>query len=131
MIQLMDATYSVGQTIYLVSKQQAKITSGVIIEEITKKTIASTETDYVVKLNDGASTILRLFDIKDEIFVNVEDIRNTLISRTTTIIDEMIRRAVNSAVQSDKMAQEPKSVQGDGEYANVYIDGQVAKVKIV
>lgn len=127
----MDATYSVGQTIYLVSKQQAKITSGVIIEEITKKTIASTETDYVVKLNDGASTILRLFDIKDEIFVNVEDIRNTLISRTTVIIDEMIRRAVNSAAQSDKMAPEPKSVQGDGEYANVYIDGQVTKVKIV
>lgn len=127
----MDATYSVGQTIYIVSKQQAKITSGVIIEEITKKTIASTETDYVVKLNDGASTILRLFDIKDEIFVNVEDIRNTLISRTTAIIDEMIRRAVNSAVQSDKMTQEQKSVQGDSEYANVYIDGQVAKVKIV
>lgn len=127
----MDPVYSVGQTIFVVSKQQAKITSGVIIEQITKKTISSTETDYVVKLNDDSSTVIKLFDIKDEIFIDVEEIRRVLISRATTVIEELIRRAVNSVAQSGILQQVVKDDIVASEYAQVDMgNGHIAKVKI-
>lgn len=90
--------YIVGQIIYVVMQNDVKIHPMQIVEEITKKTIDSSTTNYVVENvgNDPRHRTL-ITDIKGEIFDSAEKVQTTLIERATGGIKRHVALAVQRA----------------------------------
>ena len=85
--------YSVGQTLFLLSRKDRKVIPVRVVEEIVKKTIEDQVVSYGVQLPDKNQTVTSLSDLDVEIFVRISDLRNDMISRATSMIDELIDRS--------------------------------------
>lgn len=123
----MSTQYAVGQVVFVISNEQARIISGLIIEEVTKKTVQSIEIDYIIRLNDANSTEIRLRDITDEVYNDVGLIRSTLITRATESIDLMIDAAVQLTPQRDTIKFSDVQQSSDESYVDLG-DGKIARL---
>jgi hypothetical protein len=86
--------YEVGQIIYLLSPKTLKVLPSLIVEEITRKTVEETQTQFVVQMPDEKKTRVTIDEVKAKIFSNVESLREFMISNATHTIDQLIKNAV-------------------------------------
>ena len=93
-----EKIYEVGQIIYLLSTKNTKVFPAKITEEIVRKTIDASITDYVVLLPNKDETSLRLRDISAIPFSSVDDLRSYMIENAQNSINTMISYAVKRSL---------------------------------
>jgi sucrose-6-phosphate hydrolase SacC (GH32 family) len=86
--------YEVGQIIYLLSPKTLKVLPSLIVEEITRKTVEETQTQFVVQMPDEKKTRVTIDEVKAKIFSDVESLREFMINNATHTIDQLIKNAV-------------------------------------
>lgn len=86
--------YEVGQIIYLLSPKTLKVLPSLIVEEITRKTVEETQTQFVVQMPDEKKTRVTIDEVKAKIFSDVESLRTFMINNATHTIDQLIKNAV-------------------------------------
>lgn len=90
--------YTVGQVIFVVPKQGARVLPMQVIEEITKKTLKGEETTHLVQAGPrGPEANMLISEIDGEIFDTAEKARVVLIERATRSINKLVDSAVKSA----------------------------------
>jgi len=93
----MTTTYKVGQVLYLVPTKQAAVYPVQVVEEITKKTLEGTETDYVLRAGGAESKTIHLKEIQGEIFETADRARSILTERATRSVVRMVEAAHKKA----------------------------------
>ena len=87
--------YEVGQIIYLLSPKSLKVLPSLIVEEITRKTVDETQTQFVLQMPDEKKTRVTIDEVKARIFADVDSLRNFMINNATQTIDKLIENAIN------------------------------------
>ena len=87
--------YEVGQIIYLLSPKSLKVLPSLIVEEIKRKTVEATQTQFVVQMPDAKKTRVTIDEVKAKIFSDVESLRSFMINNATQTIDKLIENAVS------------------------------------
>lgn len=89
----------IGQIIYIVKKGSMSIEPAMVVEEIVKRTLShGLEENYLIEWDDGGSVLLG--NVEGEVFNNVDELRNVLVSRATTSIERMIAQTSKRAKSS-------------------------------
>jgi len=86
--------YEVGQIIYLLSPKSLKVLPSLIVEEITRKTVEETQTQFVLQMPDEKKTRVTIDEVKARIFSDIESLRVFMINNATHTIDQLIKNAV-------------------------------------
>jgi hypothetical protein len=86
--------YEVGQIIYLLSPKSLKVLPSLIVEEITRKTVEETQTQFVLQMPDKKKTMVTIDEVKARIFSDIESLRVFMINNATHTIDQLIKNAV-------------------------------------
>jgi len=88
--------YKVGQVLYVVLQKQTTVYPMQIVEEITKKTLEGSVTDYVLQAGAQEEKI-RLKDIQGEVFETPEQTKKVLIERVVKQIERLVDTAVKKS----------------------------------
>lgn len=88
--------YRVGQVLYVVLAKQTTVYPMQIVEEITKKTLEGSVTDYVLQAGNKDEKI-HLKDIQGEVFETPEQTKRVLVERVTKQIERLIEQAVKKS----------------------------------
>lgn len=89
-------SYRVGQVLYVVLQKQTTVYPMQVVEEITKKTLEGTVTDYVLQAGNQTDKIL-LKDIQGEVFETPEKTKKVLIERVSKQIERLVETATKKA----------------------------------
>lgn len=106
-----------------------------VTEEILRRTLAGTETVWMIQLA-GSQKSLPLDPDAAEYYVDVAELRQTLVSRTTQQVNSMIDKVVEVARESfptvdDRQPQLSVDAQVTEQVATVILpDGKKAKVRM-
>jgi len=148
-----EESYDVGQIIYLLSIKNTRVFPARVTEEIVRKTINESITDYVILLPDKNKTLVKLRDVGAIAFSSIEDLKGFMIENAQNSINSMITQAVtngNEIFKNDGTADEPtpapqievaqknveKKIQENGldsddGYVNIQLqDGKKARINI-
>jgi hypothetical protein len=80
--------YEVGNVVYILDDKTLKIASAVIIEEITRKKINETETEYTLYFSDDTKKFLS--GIEEKVFTDIEKLRQFMIDNTKKTIEKLL-----------------------------------------
>ncbi len=81
-------SYDVGQVVYVVSSQKMQVLPFVISEEVVRKTLAGQDVTYLVK-RDKTNKTYNLAEIQGDVYVDIDDVRNSLIINATNAIEKI------------------------------------------
>ena len=87
--------YKVGQVVYLLNQKTLSILPALIVEEIIRKTVDDTFTEYMIQLPDKKSTRVKLSKVSSMIFSDISDLRTHMLENTRKNIESMLSNAVN------------------------------------
>ena len=90
--------FQVGQVIYLIPTGERRVMPAQITEEILRRTIGGTETVWMIQLA-GSPKSVPLDPGAAEYFINVDELRRTLVERTTQQVNSMIDKTVSLAAE--------------------------------
>jgi hypothetical protein len=93
----MSKEYEVGKLVYLMCAKNFSIVPALIVEEVVRKTLDSVDISYMIN-KAGSKEVVNLDDVKQDIFVNIEDVRRFMYENTRKSVDKM----VDSALQKEK-----------------------------
>jgi hypothetical protein len=93
----MSKEYEVGKLVYLMCAKNFSIVPALIVEEVVRKTLDSVDISYMIN-KAGSKEVVNLDDVKQDIFVNIEDVRRFMYENTRKSVDRM----VDSALQKEK-----------------------------
>lgn len=86
--------YKVGQILYFVGAESARVIPGLIVEEVVRTTIAGKEKNYIIQLPDDKKTKVDMSKIKGEVFDSVVNLKLHMIRTAEDAIQNMINTAV-------------------------------------
>lgn len=92
-------SHKIGQIIYVVSKKETRVIPMQIVEEITKKTLAGSETTYLVSAGKSPDDAMLLDEIDGEIFSSSAECEKSLSQRALRSIQKIITNAVIEAAE--------------------------------
>jgi hypothetical protein len=127
--------FKVGQVIYLIPSGERRVMPAQVTEEILRRTISGEETVWMIQLA-GSQKSVPLDPEAAEYYVNISDLRKTLIDRTTQQVNTMVDRVVSAAAEAFPQHEEESNVmpmintQIDQSATVLMPDGTRAKVKI-
>jgi hypothetical protein len=105
--------YRVGQILYLIGNQTAKILPVQIIEEVTRTTISGKNKSYTALLPNSKGTVCDVSELKGRIFTCKNTIREYMISNAINAIDQLIDNCNNVCDKHfevvEEVVNEPKS----------------------
>ena len=90
--------YAVGQVVYLLQTKSLSVVPVQVAEQITKNTLVGSETVYNVKI-PGKEKMLDLSSFDGEVFENLSDVKDHMITNITYNIEKMINQASEIAKQ--------------------------------
>lgn len=93
----MAKEYKVGQVVYVILNKEGKVYPMQILEEITKKTLKGTETNYVLRGNPTATQTVMMSEIANEVFESANDAKKVLIERASKQINKLVDNAIKTA----------------------------------
>tara|TARA_A100001011_G_C13959027_1_gene694478 strand:- start:204 stop:623 length:420 start_codon:yes stop_codon:yes gene_type:complete len=93
------SAYAVGQVVYLLQTKSLSVVPVQVAEQITKNTLVGSETVYNVKI-PGKEKMLDLSSFDGEVFENLSDVKDHMITNITYNIEKMISQASEIAKQS-------------------------------
>lgn len=131
-------SYKVGQILYVVPTKQTAVYPMQVIEEITRKTLDGTETDYLLKAGLSDQKTISHKEIQGEIFDTVEKAKITLTERATRSIARLVDSAHKKAREwyptafpdKQNFQQVEDAEQDDSQALITLEDGTVARLKI-
>jgi len=88
--------FQVGQIIYLIPNGERRVMPAQITEEILRRTISGTETVWMIQLA-GSPKSIPLEPDAAEYFIDVNELRRSLVDRTTQQVNSMIDKTVSLA----------------------------------
>jgi hypothetical protein len=88
--------FQVGQIIYLIPAGERRVMPAQVTEEILRRTITGTETVWMIQLA-GSSKSIPLEPSAAEYFIDVDELRRSLVDRTTQQVNSMIDKTVSLA----------------------------------
>ena len=128
--------FQVGQIIFLIPSGERRVMPAQITEEILRRTIAGTETVWMIQLA-GSQKSVPLDPEAAEYFVSVDVLRNVLVSRTVqqvnTMIDKVVVTASEIFPQTTQLKEEISAYEDSAVEQTVNVlmpDGTRAKVKL-
>jgi hypothetical protein len=84
-------SYELGQIIYVLSNKTQSVVPAVIEEEFVHKKLNGNVINYKVSIGPpGRKKIVDLEKIDGEVFVSLDDIRNTLTERLTGFVNDLV-----------------------------------------
>jgi len=86
-------SYEVGSIVYLLNKDTLKIVPSIIKEEITKKTVDSIDTQYVLELPDKSH--IQMDSINESVFKDIPSLREFMLENTKKSVERLIKNAVD------------------------------------
>ena len=86
--------YKVGQILYFVGAESARVIPGLVVEEVVRTTIEGKEKNYIVQLPDDKKTKIDMSKIKGEVFDSVADLKLHMVNSAEAAIQQMIDTAV-------------------------------------
>tara|TARA_B100000963_G_C22418403_1_gene576528 strand:- start:232 stop:741 length:510 start_codon:yes stop_codon:yes gene_type:complete len=87
--------YEVGQVVYLLSQKTLNIVPALIVEEVTRKTVADSKTEYVVEMPNEKGTRAKLSAVTSMIFSDITDLREHMLENTRRSVEKLISDAIN------------------------------------
>lgn len=82
--------YNVGDILWIISQEKPGVLPYRIIEEVTKKTLDGSTTQYVIELPGSSKS--RLLKESDDVYTSVEAAKIELMSKAESAIDKMLGR---------------------------------------
>jgi hypothetical protein len=129
--------HNVGDTIWIISTERPGVMPFLVVEEVIKKSIAGTETSYMVQIPGSDTKPRKLGSIPGEIHTSMDDAKKALLARAERAIDEMLQRGQDLLQETkpvdDHQAEdqlddtENSQTIPDGEYV-ILPDGTKAKI---
>ena len=86
--------YEVGQVIYLLSQKSLNIVPALIVEEVTRKTVDNSTTEYVVEMPNEKGTRAKLSSVTSIIFNDISELREHMLENTRKSVEELISNAI-------------------------------------
>ena len=87
--------YKVGQVVYLLSPKTLKIMPALIVEEITRKTVKATQTQFVLELPDKKGTRTVMSEVSAKVFNDIGILRTFMIDNTRKSVEQLIENAID------------------------------------
>ena len=107
---MMDTqSYNVGQILYVIPEGKPRIVPVQILEKRTSETLEGVSMVHIVKGPKSRAEPLQLESIKGDVFLNIDEVRCTMLENSKRAIDEMINRAgliAKKAFQAPKQQQQ-------------------------
>ena len=86
--------YKVGQVFYLIGLETARVIPFMIVEEVTRTTIAGIEKTFIAELPDVKKTKIDVLKLKGIVFDNLEELKAHMIENAKNAIATMIDQAL-------------------------------------
>jgi hypothetical protein len=119
------SSYEVGQIIYLLVEKSARVFPVQVVEEIVRKSIAGEKITYMVKLPNESAELVDLDDLKAQVYINEDLLKQKMISNATSAIEKMVDKAVmiGKEIFSKTEEVEDKSLEDeDSDWENISIN---------
>ena len=82
--------YEVGNILWIISQEKPGVMPYRVIEEVTKKTLEGSTTQYVIEV--PGSNRSRLLKETDNAYTTIDSVKSELMSRAEQAIDKMLQR---------------------------------------
>lgn len=102
----MSQKYRVGQVLFVVLNKQTKVIPCQVVEEMMKKTLKGSSVAYKVAIGKNGD-VRELSEVDGEIFTDPDEVRSTLVSRATKMIERMVDSAQKAATTWYNAPQAP------------------------
>jgi len=86
--------YEVGQVVYLLSQKTLNIVPALIVEEVTRKTVTDSKTEYVIEMPNEKGTRAKLSAVTSMIFNDISELRNHMLENTKKSVEQLINDAI-------------------------------------
>ena len=87
------ATYSIGQVLFLVSKQDQKVIPMQIVEEVRRKNLDGETIDYLVKLPSMGDKKINLKKIDAHVYEDLDTLKAALLEKAQDLIENISHKA--------------------------------------
>ena len=121
--------YSVGQTIYLLSRRDVKVFPAKVIEEIKRRTVKEEMISYIIRLPNKDMSEVLLEEIDADVFTSIEDVEKKMIENA----HHQIKSLLQETVAIEKKFISPKDSQESLPSDKVEIDlgnGQTGRISL-
>ena len=101
--------YEVGQVVYLLSEKSLNIVPALIVEEIVRKTMNESVTEYKVELPDEKRTRANKSSISSMIFNDTSKLKEFMLENTRKSVEKLIDNAIqvrNLAFNDDLISED-------------------------
>lgn len=101
--------YEVGQVVYLLNEKSLNVIPALVVEEIVRKTMETSVTEYTVELPDKKRTHANISNISSMIFNDTEKLKEFMLDNTRKSVEKLIDDAVqvrNLAFSDGMISQE-------------------------
>lgn len=119
------SSYEVGQIIYLLVEKSARVFPVQVVEEIVRKSISGEKITYMVKLPNESAELVDLDDLKAQVYISEDLLKQKMISNATSAIAKMVDKAVmiGKEIFSKTEEVEDKSLEDqDSDWENILIN---------
>ena len=103
--------YKVGQVLYMTMPKSLKIIPIQVVEEVTRTNLNGTEKTHIVQFPDAKKTKVDIASLKGDLFADVKELRENMLTNATVSIDRMI--AIASQLAKEEYDLEVKSIQSE------------------
>ena len=90
----MNEEYNVGQVIYLLGRKSLNIIPALVVEEITRKTVDKTVSQFLIRLADKDATVVEIDAVSEDIFSNIEELKEYMFENTRRSVEALVDRAI-------------------------------------
>jgi len=132
--------YSVGQTIYLLSRKDVKVFPAKVIEEIKRRTIKEEMISYIIRLPNKDMSEVLLEEIDADIFTSIEDVEKKMIENAHSEIKSLLhetrkieKRFVTIEDASENASEDDNGVNESSPTDKVEVDlgnGQMGRISL-
>ena len=107
-------SYSIGQVIYVLSSKTQTVLPGIVREEIHHRSLDGENVSYKIAIGpQNKQRIVDLSNVDGEVYGSIDEVRNILISRLTSFVDELCETTIDRVNvwygQSNKNHSAPSS----------------------
>ena len=89
----MSKEYEVGKLVYLMCVKSFSIVPALIVEEVVRKTLDKVDISYMIK-KAGDKDVINLDDVQQDVFTNIETVREFMYENTKKSVDKMVEVAL-------------------------------------
>ena len=114
--------YKVGQILYFVGSETARVIPALVVEEVIRTTIEGKEKNYIIQLPDDKKTKLDISKLPGASFSVIEKLKTHMTKTAEAAIQDMITNAVAMSEKAFGKQKQQETELSDEESSAVPID---------